>query len=83
LRHLLLVQTTIRTQLEEAFRREMNLARDRVKQEIDRRLAQLPEHWRDFARREIERSMKRFYDLPEARLEPIISVVLDALERDE
>lgn len=42
-----------------------------------------PEHRRDFAHREIERNMKHFSDLPKERLEPIISAVLDAVERDE
>jgi hypothetical protein len=52
--------------------RLMNLTKGRVKQEIYRRLAQLPEHRRDFAHREIERNMKPFSDLPKERLEPII-----------
>jgi hypothetical protein len=43
----------------------------------------MPENRREYARRAIERIMQRFYDESEERIRPIISVVLDALERDE
>jgi len=78
-----LVRHTVRTSLNQTFRSEMNLAKGRVQQEINRRLAELPEHRRDFARRSMERIMLRFYDQSEERIQPIVSVVLDALERDE
>jgi hypothetical protein len=78
-----LVRQTVRTSLKQTFRSEMNLAKGRVQQEINRRLAELPEYRRDFARRAMERIMLRFYEQPEERIQPIVSVVLDALERDE
>jgi hypothetical protein len=78
-----LVRQTVRANLDETFRSEMNLAKARVQQEINRRLAGLPEYRKDFARKAIERIMFRFYDQPEERIQPIVSVVLDALERDE
>jgi hypothetical protein len=77
------VRQSVRTTLNQTFRSEMNLAKGRVQQEINRRLAELPEHRRDFARKARERIMFRFYDQPEERIHPIVSVVLDALERDE
>jgi hypothetical protein len=77
------VQELVHARLQETFHREMNLAKARVQQEIHRRLAGLPEYRREYARRAMERIMQRFYDQPEERIQPIVSVVLDALERDE
>src|SRR5438128_3911887 len=55
----------------------------RLQQETQRRLAQLPEYRRHYARIATERIMERFYGEPEERVQAIISVVLDALEYDE
>lgn len=77
------IQQVVRRQLNETCSREMNLAKARLQQEINRSLEKVPEYRREFARRAIERIMQRFYDEPEERIRPIISVVLEALERDE
>jgi hypothetical protein len=77
------VQKAVREQLLETCTREMNLAKARLQQDINRSLEKIPEYRREFARRAIERIMQRFYDESEERIRPIISVVLDALERDE
>jgi len=77
------VQATVRAQLLETCTREMNLAKARLQQDINRSVEKMPEYRRDFARRAIERIMQRFYSEPEDRVKPIISVVLDAMERDE
>jgi len=77
------VQDTLRAQLLETCTREMNLAKARLQQDINRSLEKMPEYRREFARRAIERIMQKFYDQPEERARPIISVVLDAMERDE
>jgi len=77
------VGSKLRTHIEATFRREVNLARARIQQEINRRLADMPEHRRNFARLALERVMQRFYGESEDRIKPIVSVVLDALERDE
>jgi hypothetical protein len=73
----------IRRHLNITCQREMDLARARLQQEIDRQLQRMPEHRRRFAEAAIQRIMQKFYGEPEERLRPIISVVLDALERDE
>jgi hypothetical protein len=77
------VRDTMRAQLLETCNREMNLAKARIQQDINRSLEKMPEYRRDFARRAIERIMQKFYEQPEDRVRPIISVVLDAMERDE
>jgi hypothetical protein len=77
------LRAQVRTHLNATCQREMSLARARLQQEIDRQLQRLPEHRRRFAEMAIQRIMQRFYGEPEDRVRPIISVVLDALERDE
>ena len=76
-------RSQIRDHLNATCQREMSLAKARLQQEIDRGLQRLPEHRRRYAETAIQRIMQRFYGEPEERLRPIISVVLDALERDE
>jgi len=77
------VQSSVREQLDKTFRRDINLQRARLQQEINRRLAQMPAHRRGFAHTAMEKIMQRFYGEPEEQVRPIINVVLDALERDE
>jgi len=77
------VQSSVREQLDRTFRRDINLQRARLQQEINRRLERLPAYRRKFAHTAMERIMQRFYGEPEDQVRPIISVVLEALERDE
>jgi hypothetical protein len=78
-----IVQATIRRELESVYKNEMSLAKARLQAEINRRLANLPEHRREFAGRAMERVMQRFYGESEERITPIVSVMLDGLEKDE
>jgi hypothetical protein len=73
----------LKEQLEATFKREFALTRGRLQQEIDRRLAKLPEYRREYARKAVQKIMLKFYGEAEERIAPIISVMLDALERDE
>lgn len=59
------------------------MTRARLQQDTNRRLEKLPEHRRRFAEAAIQRIMLRLYNEPGERVRPIISVVLDAVERDE
>lgn len=76
-------QGKIRDLLNSTCQRELNLARARLQQEINRQLEKLPEHRRRFAELAIQRILLKLYNEPEDRVRPIISVVLDAVERDE
>lgn len=76
-------QAKIRDLLNGTCQREMSLARARLQQEINRQLERLPEHRRRFAELAIQRIFLRLYNEPEDRVRPIITVVLDAVERDE
>lgn len=78
-----LVKDKIKEAVTQVYKREVSLARARLKQEIDRRLALLPEYRRNYAKIALERVLQRFYGESDERVEPIVSVVLDAFEKDE
>lgn len=78
-----LVQESTTAKLKATYSREMNLQQARLKQEIARRLQNLPEHRRAFAEAAIARVLIKFYGERQDRIDTIASVVLDAVERDE
>lgn len=79
----------VRDELKEALgstcRNEMNLAKARWQQEINRRLAGFPEYRRQFAETHLERVMQRFFGQGETeeRIGVLVSLVLDAFEKNE
>jgi hypothetical protein len=73
----------LRAEVKKVYGQEIHLAQARLKQKIQKRLEALPEYKRDFADRAIKKILQKFYNESEDRLEPIVSVVLDAMERDE
>ena len=73
----------IRAVIEKTFKRELNLQKARLTRELQLRLAAMPEHRREFARRTVERLIRRLYDLPDELLQKIVSVLLDVLEQDD
>lgn len=77
------IQGHLRNAVEDVFKREVNLQRARIQRTINLRLAEIPEHRRRFAQIALERVMKRFYGESEEKVEAVVSVVLDALEKTE
>lgn len=77
------VAPKLRRGLESVYRKEVSLARARLQQRINRRLEQLPEYRRNFAKLAVERVLLKFYGESEERIWVVAEVVLDALERDE
>ncbi len=83
------VAVIVREQLKAAIssvcQSEMNLAKARWQQEINRRLATLPEYRREVAEIHLERVMQRFFGQGETeeRIGVLVSLVLDAFEKDE
>jgi hypothetical protein len=69
--------------LSRVFSNEIQLARARRTQEINRRLEQLPEHRRPFAEARIQRVLSKFFGEKEDRIDTVVSVALDAIEFDE
>jgi len=77
------VQAYIKNAVEQVFKREVALQRGRLQQQINRRLAEMPEYRRRFARIALEKVMKRFFGESDEKVEVLVSVVLDAFEKDE
>lgn len=77
------IQSHLRNAVEDVFKREVTLQRARIQRTINLRLAEIPEHRRRFAQIALERVMKRFYGESEEKVEAVVSVVLDALEKTE
>lgn len=78
-----LVRDRIGAALREEYKRDFSLMRARRQQEIDRRLAELPEHRREYASRALDRLLRKFYGEKPERVDPLVDVVLEAFERDE
>lgn len=77
------VQPILRAAFEHQYRREMQLAQARLKKEIQTRLSGLPEHKRVFAEQAIKKILDKYYGEPESKVEPIVFVLLEALERSD
>lgn len=77
------VKPILRNKVKREYGREMNLAQARLKKRIDERLSDLPEYKRKFADKAIKSILGRYYGEPETKVEPIVGVLLDALERTD
>ncbi len=69
--------------VEQVYTQDINLARARHQKQINRQLEKLPEYKQEFARKALEKVMFRFYGESESKIAVIISVVLEAFEKDE
>ncbi len=76
------VKKELTLSLNEVFKTDMHLARMRYKQKLDRELQKLPEYKRDFAEKALLKVIEKFYGEPEDKVNSIISVMVDALEKD-
>lgn len=77
------VQPILREKFKEEYGREINLAQARLQKIINDRLAALPEYKRQYADKAIKAILGKYYGEPESKVEPIVSVLLDALERTD
>jgi len=81
------VQNHLRPKIKEALKgaygQQINLAKARLQKKINRELSKLPEHKRDFAKRALDKVLKNYYNESEEKIDTVISVVLDTLEKDE
>ncbi len=73
----------VASRMASALSSEVNLAKARRQKQINDRLAGLPEHRRHFANMHLERVLKKFYGERDDRIDTIISLMLDAMEKDE
>lgn len=77
------VQPILISAAKEKYGMELRLAQARMQKVIQQRLASLPEHKRTFADKSIKKILERYYDEPPSKVEPIVGVLLDALERSD
>lgn len=63
--------------------KKSNLRRLDCKKSILTRLSALPEHKRVFADRAIKKILDKYYGEPESKVEPIVNVLLEAMERSD
>lgn len=77
------VQPILIAAAKEKYGMEIQLAHARMQKAIQQRLADLPEHKRSFANKSIRKILERYYDEPPSKIEPIVGVLLDALERSD
>lgn len=68
--------------MDETFKTEMHLARQRYQQKINRALEKLPEFKRPFAEKSLQKVLEKFYGETDERLSTLISVMVDSLEKD-
>ncbi|AZY53476.1 ATP-binding protein [Bordetella avium] len=77
------VQPILREAYEQQYRQEIQLAQARLQKAILTRLSALPEHKRVFADRAIKKILDKYYGEPESKVEPIVNVLLEAMERSD
>jgi hypothetical protein len=77
------VQAHVAKSVSEVFKQEVDLAKARRQKEINRRLSKLPEYRREFAERALEAAMRKFYGEAEDKIDTLVSLVLDAFDRDD
>ena len=73
----------LREAFKEQYGKEIQLAQARLQRQIHERLASLPEYKREYAERAIKKVLDKYYGEPESKVEPIVFVLLEALERTD
>lgn len=77
------IQPILREAYEQQYRREIQLAQARLQKAILARLSALPEHKRAFADRAIKKILDKYYGEPESKVEPVVNVLLEAMESSD
>lgn len=76
------VKEELTVSLKDVFKTDMKLAHARHQQRINRELQKLPEHKRKFAEKSLQKVLERFYDESDEKVNVVISVMVDAMEKD-
>lgn len=77
------IQPILREQLKSVYGQEMHLAQARLRKKAKDRISRLPENRRAFADEAIKKILDRFYQEPEDKLEPVVNVLLNAIELND
>lgn len=77
------IQPILREKFRETHGAEIRMAQARLKKAIDERLAAMPEFKREYADRAIKKILEKYYDEPSSKVEPMVFVLLEAIERSD
>jgi hypothetical protein len=77
------VEPIIRERFKEVYARDISLAQARLQRQVNERLAALPGYKRTYADRAIKKILDKYYGEPESKVESMVSVLLNALERTD
>lgn len=77
------VQPILFAAFNEQYRQKVQLAQARFSKTIHDRLAQLPEHKREYADKAIKKVLAKYYGEPESKVKTVVFVLLEALERSD
>ena len=73
----------IEDQIKEKYATEINLQKARNQRKLNANLSRLPEYKRQLAEKALDKLLKKFYAEDDEKFDSIISVVFDAIEKDE
>ncbi|GAB4408896.1 MAG: hypothetical protein OHK0039_12270 [Bacteroidia bacterium] len=77
------VRTLLETACHTVFDREMDAARVRLKRRINGSLDRLPLYRKDYAQRVMDKILKKFYGENDSRVASVVSLFLDAFEKND
>ena len=77
------VRGQVHRQIEKKYKADVKEELKRQDKVIKSRLSHLPEHRRAFAEQQIQRVLKKFYGESPDRIDTVVSLMLDAMEKDE
>jgi len=77
------VREQIGHQVRQKFHADVKEQAKRREKVIEQRLSQLPEHRREIARRQLQRVLQKFYGESDDRVDTVVNLMLDAMEKDE
>jgi len=78
-----LIKPKIKKAIQYAYSQQIHIAKTKIENKISKDLQQLPSHKRDFAKRSLDKVLKSYYNESDEKINTIISVVLDTIEKDE
>lgn len=77
-----ITRSHVKQSVDEVFKTDMKMAKARYQRRIDQELGKLPEYKQSFARKALHKILEKFYGESEERIGTVISVMVDAMEKD-
>jgi len=77
-----IVSRNLKKSVDDVFEVDMKMAKARFQRKINSELSKLPEYKQPFARKALFKTLEKFYGESEDRINTVISVMIDALEKD-